>query len=103
MEDVDPLDELISTGQVLAPKGGAPFLGYNGELQPEYLAWRYQAMAQLRQLGPAAAFMLQELEKDDRGQYFYENSAMAVLGALKGAKALRLSSAQAPVRQYGSP
>ena len=34
------LHELIAEGEKLAPQGGSPFQGYNGKLQPEYLAWR---------------------------------------------------------------
>lgn len=88
MDTLRLLADLIAEGERLAPKGGTPGLGYNGELQPEYAAWRHQAIAAIQELGPGFRSILRELEQDENGPYFYSSSAEQVLGAVKGAQAI---------------
>ena len=86
-ETQETLQELIREGEELAPLGGN-VMGYNGEFQSEYLAWRIQAISALRQAGPELEQFLLEIEKDKRSQYFYSDSVQNILGSLKGALAL---------------
>ena len=44
----DTLRELIEQGEELALQGGGELTGYNDKLQPEYLAWRIQALLALK-------------------------------------------------------
>ena len=81
----DTLRELIRQGEELVPKGGDELTGYNGELQPEYLAWRVQALLALKVIGAPMAPTVLEIERDKRSQYYYSSSARNILGGLKGA------------------
>ena len=82
----ETLRKLIEEGNELAQQGG--LMGYNDQLQPEYLAWRIQSLSTLRQIGAPMKQSLQELESDPRGKYFYASSVRNILGNLKGALAL---------------
>lgn len=88
MDIVDRLEELIAEGESLVPQGGNSFEGYNGDMQPDYVSWRLQAISAIQKLGAGARHVLQELEDNDKGAYFYRSSALRVLGALKGALAI---------------
>ena len=84
----ETLQELINKGNELVRQGGDLMTGYKEEFQPEYLAWRIQSLAALRQLGTSMKQPLQELESDPDGRYFYSSSVRNILGGLKGALAL---------------
>lgn len=77
------IEQLIAEGERLRPQGGTPFLGYNEDLQAEYVSWRMQAIDAIQQLGQSAKSLLQEIEADSQGSYFYRSSADRVLGVLK--------------------
>lgn len=83
MDILTTIEQLIAEGERLSPQGGTPFLGYNGDLQPEYVSWRLQAIDAIQQLGQSAKSLLKEIEADSQGSYFYKSSADRVLGALK--------------------
>jgi predicted nucleotide-binding protein len=81
----DNIKKLIAEGKILAPKGGSEFGGYNGELQPDYVSWRLQVFSVLDEIGKPAKILLNELEKDKNGSYFYSSSASRILGVLNAA------------------
>lgn len=85
---IKTLKELIQEGERLVPYGGYLFGGYNSEKQPDYISWRIQAMSVIEGLGKPARPLLKELENDENGPYFYQDSAKRVLGVLKGALAI---------------
>lgn len=82
---IDTIKKLIEEGNILVPKGGSDFNGYNGELQPEYVSWRLQVFSILDEIGKPAQILVKELDKDVNGSYFYESSARRVLGVLNAA------------------
>ena len=82
----ETLRKLIKEGNELAQQGG--LMGYNDQLQPEYLAWRIQSLSIMRKVGTPMKQSLQELESDRDGKYFYRSSVRNILGNLKGALAL---------------
>ncbi len=91
MSLVEDLEGLIAKGEELLPHGTDQSEGYNERLQPEYVAWRHQVIAtiqELQELGSSALHLLNDLEQDRHGPYFFNSSTMRVLGALKGALAL---------------
>ncbi len=45
MDTLPTIKQLIKEGEELVPKGGMQFQGYNGQMQPEYVSWRLQAIA----------------------------------------------------------
>lgn len=79
MAVTDTIRELIGTGESLVPQGGMAFSGYNGKLQPEYVAWRLQAIGAIEEIGKAARPLLKDLEADKDGPYFYQSSAARFL------------------------
>jgi predicted nucleotide-binding protein len=85
---VEILKELAAQGEYLASNGGNIVDGYNGNLQPDYVSWRLQAIDVISQLGEQARPLLREIEGDDRGAYFYGSSAQLVLGVVKAAIAI---------------
>jgi predicted nucleotide-binding protein len=85
-ELIDHITQLIEVGERLAPQGGSIY--YNGELQSDYLEWRYQVLEAIEAVGLKTKQILDELKKDSRGQYFYATSAGNILGGLKAAKAM---------------
>ncbi len=95
MTIIETLRELITTGESLVPKGGKAFEGYNGQLQPDYVSWRLQAIAAVEELGKTARPLLKDLESDKQGPYFYQGSTARVLGVLKGALAIAERQARA--------
>jgi predicted nucleotide-binding protein len=88
MSVLDTLKQLVSEGEELAPQGGTPGLGYNGDKQPDYVSWRLQAIDAVSKLGKQAQPLLREIEGDKNGVYFYKNSAQLVLGVIKAAIAI---------------
>src|SRR3972149_2368354 len=87
MDIQNTLRELITTGESLAPKGGDA-LYYNGDLQPEYVSWRLQAISAIQDLGQAAKPILKDLDSDEQGPYFFKSTAQRVLGGLRAALAI---------------
>ncbi|MDE2485284.1 MAG: nucleotide-binding protein, partial [candidate division NC10 bacterium] len=83
MDILTTIEQLIAEGERLRPQGGTPVLGHNGDLQPEYVSWRLQAIDAIQQLGQSAKSLLKEIEADSHGSYFFKSSADRVLGALK--------------------
>jgi predicted nucleotide-binding protein len=88
MSVLNTLKELAAQGKVLVPQGGTPFSGYNGDMQPDYVSWRLQAIDAIDKLGKQAQPLLKEIESDERGMYFFEDSAQRVLGVLMAAIAI---------------
>lgn len=82
---INELNDLIKRGEDLAPRGGNILEGYNGREQPDYVSWRLQAITAIDELGKLARPLLQDLESDNHGSYFYSSSAQRVLGVLKAA------------------
>lgn len=99
MSVLDTLKELVAQGEDLSPQGGKIFGGYNGDKQPDYVSWRLQAIDAISKIGKQAQPLLKEIESDNNGPYFYEDSAKRVLGVLKAAVAIaeRQSVAPTPV------
>jgi hypothetical protein len=54
-ETLRRLGALIDEGRSLAPSGGSAFQGYNGKLQPKFLAWRSDALAAFESAAPLGA------------------------------------------------
>jgi predicted nucleotide-binding protein len=100
---IDTLKELLQKGEELAPQGGEIFKGYNGDKQPDYVSWRLQAVDAIEQLGKQAQPLLQEIENDRHGPYFYKDSTRRIVGVLKAAIAIAERQAKAPVKTAGSP
>ena len=97
----ETLRKLIEEGNELTQQGG--IMGYNDQLQPEYLAWRIQSLSILRKVGTPMKQSLQELESDRYGQYFYASSVRNILGGLKGALALAESGMLIDLRDDRNP
>jgi hypothetical protein len=89
MDSTDVIKALIEEGKRLVPHGSSSrFDGYSREYQSEYVAWRLQTLAALREMGPAAEPFINDLEADSDGPYFYKSAAQRVLGVLQGALAV---------------
>ena len=82
------LRELIEQGEELVAQGGSGSGGYNGSLQTEYYSWRLQSLVVLGEFGSPMESSLLEINNNSRSQFFYQESARQILGALKGANAL---------------
>jgi predicted nucleotide-binding protein len=87
-ELLETLERLIVEGEELLPSGDKLFEGYNGTMQPQYIAWRLQCLEALAFSGPLVRSALKEVEDDVRSPYFCERSVSNLLGVLKGAHAL---------------
>jgi predicted nucleotide-binding protein len=96
MDILTTLKGLIETGEKLAPQGGMLIDGYNGELQPEYISWKLQAILAIQELGECAKPILRDIEADKHGNFFYQESAARILGGLRAALAVA-------ERKYGTP
>jgi len=97
MSLIDILKALVTQGAELAPQGGSMFKGYNGNMQPEYVSWRMQAVSAISELGKQAQPLLKEIDSDKQGSYFYEDSAKRVLGILNAAVAIAERQSTAPI------
>lgn len=90
------LERLIAEGERLLPHGTNMFEGYNGKMQPEYVAWRLQSLEALASAGSAAKPALADIERDKKSPYFFESSVSNLLGALKGIHAITKNKKGAP-------
>lgn len=102
MDLIETFKSLINQGEELRPKGGTKFKGYNGKDQPEYVSWRLQVISALNEIGKDARPLLQELDKDKDGSFFYENSAATVLGVLKAGLAIAQKQTESQPQQVVS-
>ncbi len=83
-ELIETLQGLISEGEKLAPQGGDA-LYYNGDMQPDYLSWRMQAIVAIEEVGATSKHILKDIENDSNGAYFFKDSANRILGSLRAA------------------
>lgn len=81
---LETLERLISEGEQLLPHGNNTIEGYNGKMQPQYVAWHLQCLEALTSSGSFAKPALAEIDKDKQSPYFYSESVSNLLGALNG-------------------
>ncbi|MGO8702623.1 MAG: TIR domain-containing protein [Candidatus Brocadiia bacterium] len=96
MSLVDTLKELVERGKELLPHAGSLVRGYNGNMQPDYVSWRLQAISAINELGKQAQPLLKEIDSDKKGSYFYDSSLARVLGVLKAALAIAQRQSAGP-------
>jgi predicted nucleotide-binding protein len=79
---VKQFEELIETGNRLAPIGGYDYSGYNARLQDKYLEWRKSSLEAFELSGPIAFTYKQKILGDENGGYFYQSSVLLILNSL---------------------
>ena len=90
----DTLRTLIDKGKYILPFGADTLgSGYNSQLQPEFLAWRLEAIATIERLGSQETL---DAITNDPGRYFTKDSVRNILGCLLGASAIAKDKSDYP-------